>query len=98
MSRRVRITRPYVDDIVTALPLRFLEFLDNAHPVIVAEAQDAFSRPRPPAVDPDYDVVELVGRWEGGGCEYVAVAQQRNDGVVDLIAVAIDLDPLPLIP
>lgn len=82
-------------DLVEALPLRFLDFLDRVHPGIVAEAAESFGEPAPAEVDPEHDVVEIRGTWTDGNCDYFAIAQLRADGSVDLVTIEFDLDPLP---
>lgn len=95
MSRQVRVGRSYVADLVEALPLRFVDFLADVHPDIVAEAADSFPDPPPAQVDAAHDIVEIRGTWMAGGCDYFAIAQLRPDGSVDLVTIDFDLDPLP---
>ncbi|MCP4963580.1 MAG: hypothetical protein GY925_30465 [Actinomycetia bacterium] len=97
MSRSVGVRRSYVADLVEALPLRFVDFLADVHPVIVAEASESFPGPAPAEVDPEHDVAEIRGTWLAGQCDYFAIAQLRLDGSVDLITIDFDLDPLPQI-
>lgn len=94
MRRPVRVRPSYIADLVEALPLRFLDFLEQVQPSIIEEAATSFTGSPPSAVDPAFDIIEIRGHWESGDCDYFATIQLLPHGHVDLIAIDFDLHPL----
>ena len=95
MTREVRTWQGFQRDLTEALPLRFAEFLFDEGPSIVAEAAESFPGSPPASVDTEHDALEIRGTWVAGGLDYFVVAQLATDGVVELIAIEFDLDPIP---
>lgn len=96
--RDVFVTLGYTADLRAALPVSYLEFWLAKQDEIDQRARRAFDGPRPPEVDPDYDIVELRGHWADGNCDYFVNAWLRPDDTIDLISITFDFDPIKIDP
>ena len=90
----VFVRSSYVDDLKAGLPISYLDFWFAEQERIDEQARLEFSEPRPPNVDPAYDVAVLPGHWAAGSCDYFVTARQFSDIEVELLRIEFDLDPL----
>ena len=92
--RDVLVRLSYVDDLKASLPISYLEFWFAKQAEIDDQARAVFDDPRPPEVDPDFDIVELRGYWAGADCDYFVDAWLKTDGTIELVSIDFDVEPI----
>lgn len=86
-----------IADLVDALPLSFLDFVDSERSTIIAQLTETFAGPRPPDREAGYDIVEIRGTWVRAGAgpvDWYVSAQLVGPDEIHVLGIEVDLDPL----